>query len=243
MTTLKQHKNMAKLEANQIPWQKLAEWGIQQRVLEANQEAMQRLIAGRYTPPMNFYRKDDGLSVEGQAAIRCYKAKDGSVKLELQGVGEPITENSKLYLFGVELTREQVKNLADTGHAGSLVPSKDGSKQYFVSLNKETNRLVSMPAESVTGPKDSMIAGVRLDQNQMEKYLNGEAVYLKGMKRSDGQTFDACVQFSAWTRKNDFTHPEWLKEALKAEKEALKKMESLGEKQGEDTGKKKGRSH
>ena len=38
---------MAKLEANQIPWQKLAEWGIQQRVLEANQEAMQRLIAGR----------------------------------------------------------------------------------------------------------------------------------------------------------------------------------------------------
>ena len=234
---------MAKLEANQIPWQKLAEWGIQQRVLEANQEAMQRLIAGRYTPPMNFYRKDDGLSVEGQAAIRCYKAKDGSVKLELQGVGEPITENSKLYLFGVELTREQVKNLAETGHAGSLVPSKDGSKQYFVSLNKETNRLVSMPAESVTGPKDNMIAGVRLDQNQMAKYLNGEAVYLKGMKRSDGQTFDACVQFSAWTRKNDFTHPEWLKEALKAEKEALKKMESLGEKQGEDTGKKKGRSH
>ena len=32
---------------------------------------------------------------------------------------------------------------------------------------KETNRLVSMPAESVTGPKDSMIAGVRLDQNQI----------------------------------------------------------------------------
>ena len=65
---------MAKLETNQIPWQKLAEWGIQQRVLEANQEAMQRLIAGRYTPPMNFYRKDDGLSDEVQAAIRCYKA-------------------------------------------------------------------------------------------------------------------------------------------------------------------------
>ena len=33
-----------------------------------------------------------------------------------------------------------------------------------------------------------------------------------------------------------------LKEAQKAEKEALKKMESLGEKQGEDNGKKKGRS-
>ena len=50
---------------------------------------------------MNFYRKDDGLSVEGQTAIHCYKTKDGSIKLELQGVSEPITENSKLYLFGV----------------------------------------------------------------------------------------------------------------------------------------------
>ena len=240
MTTLKQHTNMAKLEANEIPWQKLAGWGIQQKMLEANHEAMQRLMAGRYTPPMNFYRKEEGLSVEGQAAIRCYKAKDGSVKL--QGVGEPITENSKLYLFGVELTRDQVRNLAETGHAGSLVPSKDGSKQYFVSLNRETNRLVSMPAESVTGPKDGMIAGVRLDNEQMSKYLKGEAVYLKGMTRTDGQKFDACVQFSAWTRKNDFTHPEWLKEAQKAEKEALKKMESLGENQGEDNGKKKGRS-
>ena len=75
-----------------------------------------------------------------------------------------------------------------------------------------------MSAESVTGPKDNMIAGVRLDQNQMAKYLKGDAVYLKGMKRSGGQTFDACVQFSACTRKNDFTHPEWLKEALKVEK-------------------------
>ena len=242
MTTLKQNMNMAKLEANEIPWQKLAGWGIQQKMLEANHEAMQRLMAGRYTPPMNFYRKEEGLSVEGQAAIRCYKAKDGSVKLELQGVGEPITENSKLYLFGVELTRDQVRNLAETGHAGSLVPSKDGSKQYFVSLNRETNRLVSMPAESVTGPKDGMVAGVRLDNEQMSKYLKGEAVYLKGMTRNDGQKFDACVQFSAWTRKNDFTHPEWLKEAQKAEKEALKKMESLGENQGEDNGKKKGRS-
>ena len=99
-----------------------------------------------------------------------------------------------------------------------------------------------MPAESVTGPKNKLIAGVRLDQNQMAKYLNGDADFLKGMKRSDGQSFDACVQFSACTRKNDFTHPEWLKEALKAEKEVLKKMESLGENQGEDTGKKKGMS-
>ena len=41
------------------------------------------------------------------------------------------------------------------------------SSRSTVEPGKETDRLVSMPAESVTGPKDNMIAGVRLDQNQI----------------------------------------------------------------------------
>ena len=41
------------------------------------------------------------------------------------------------------------------------------SSRSTVESGEETDRLVSMPAESVTGPKDSMIAGVRLDQNQI----------------------------------------------------------------------------
>ena len=41
------------------------------------------------------------------------------------------------------------------------------SRRSTVEPGKETDRLVSMPAESVTGPKDNMIAGVRLDQNQI----------------------------------------------------------------------------
>ena len=59
------------------------------------------------------------------------------------------------------------------------------SRRSTVESGKETNRLVSMPAESVTGPKDSMIAGVRLDQNQIlhvrrRRYLdeNGKNVIL-----------------------------------------------------------------
>ena len=41
------------------------------------------------------------------------------------------------------------------------------SRRSTVESGEETDRLVSMPAESVTGPKDNMIAGVRLDQNQI----------------------------------------------------------------------------
>lgn len=49
-----------------------------------------------------------------------------------------------------------------------------------------------------------MIAGVKLSEDQMKKYCAGEAVYLKNMVKSDGSRFDACVQFSAVARKNEF---------------------------------------
>lgn len=242
MTHFSNNIDMATLDANAIPWEKLSGWGIQRSSLENNKEAMERLLAGRFTPPLTFYRKDDNIHVEGQAALRCYKGSDGTIKLEMQGIGEKITENSKLYLFGVELSKEQVKNLVEVGHAGSLVSSKDGDKQFFVSLNKETNRLVSFPAANVTGPKDGIVAGVKMSQEQMADYLAGKPIYLRNMTRTDGSKFDACVQFSAWTRKNDFTHPEWLKAAQKAEKEAKEKLaEAVKEAPEKEQSTKKGR--
>ena len=69
-----------------------------------------------------------------------------------------------------------------------------------------------------------MIAGVKLSEDQMKKYCAGEAVYLKNMVKSDGSRFDACVQFSAVARKNEFTHPQWLKEAQEAEKKARSRL-------------------
>ena len=44
MTTLKQHKNMAKLETNQIPWQKLAE------AVGVSRQTINFIETGRYMP-------------------------------------------------------------------------------------------------------------------------------------------------------------------------------------------------
>jgi len=228
---------MAQITMEQIPWDYLRTWGITKTAIEQNKENIERLLSGRFTSPMAFYRSDGDMHIEGNAAIRCFNGKDG-VKIEMQGIAPKITENSKLYVFGVELTKEQVKNLVDVGHAGSLVASKDGSRQFLVSLNRETNRLVTYPAEGMTGPKDGMIAGVKLTPEQLEKYCAGEAVYLRGMSRGDGSKFDACAQFSAFTRRNEFTHPEWLKKSQEAEKKALEK---LAEAPQEEKTEKKGR--
>ena len=216
---------MATLSVEQIPWDQLKAWGISRSMMEQSKDNMERLLAGRYTSPLSFYRSEGDMHLEGNAAIRCYASKDG-VKIELQGIGPKITDQSKLFVFGVELSADQVKSLVETGHAGSLVQSKDGKKQFLVSLNKDTNRLVTYPAEGMTGPKDGMIAGVKLSDEQLKKYCAGEAVYLRGMQRSDGSRFDACAQFSAWTRRNDFTHPEWLRKSQEAEKKA---KEALGQ--------------
>lgn len=231
--------NMATLTAEQIPWDSLKSWGIQRLQIENNKEAMDRLLSGRFTSPLPFFRNEGDMHLDGNAAIRCYQGKE-SVKIEMQCIGPKITENSRLYVFGVELSKDQVKNLCDTGHAGSVVESKDGSKKYLVSLNKETNRLVTYPAEAVNGPKDGMIAGVKLSEDQMKKYCAGEAVYLKNMVKSDGSRFDACVQFSAVARKNEFTHPQWLKEAQKAEKKAKEQIAAAVQEEAPKKG--KGRS-
>jgi len=230
---------MATLSAEQIPWDSLKAWGIQRAQIESNKENMEKLLSGRFTSPMAFFRNEGDMHLEGNAAIRCYQNKDG-VKIEMQCIGPKITENSKLYVFGVELSKEQVKNLCDTGHAGSVVESKDGSKKYLVSLNRETNRLVTYPAEAVNGPKDGMIAGVKLTEEQMRKYCAGEAVYLRNMVKSDGTRFDACAQFSAVARKNEFTHPQWLKEAQEAEKKAKEPIAATVQEESPKKG--KGRS-
>ena len=228
---------MAQITVDQIPWDDLKSWGITRSAVEQNKENIERLLSGRFTSPLQFYRSEGGMHIEGVAALRCYAGRDG-MRLEMQGIAPKITENSKLYVFGTELSKEQVRNLLDTGHAGSLVESRDGSRKYLVSLNRETNRLVTYPSEGMTGPKDGMIAGVRLTPEQMEKYRAGEAVFLRGLTRSDGTRFDACAQFSAWTRRNDFTHPEWLRKSRGAEKKALEK---IAEAPAEEKTEKKGR--
>lgn len=58
---------------------------------------------------------------------------------------------------------------------------------------------------------------------------NGEAVHLKGMLKKNGETFDACVQFSAYERRAAFVTPEWLKEMRK---ESEQESAAQGQKQG-----------
>lgn len=230
---------MATITADQVPWDQLKAWGIHRSQLESSKENMERLLCGRFTTPQSFYRSDGDMHMEGSAAIRVYMGKDGA-KVELQGIGPKIAENSRLYLFGVELSKEQVRGLLDTGHAGSPVQSKDGSRQYLVSLNRDTNRLVSYPMEAMVGPKDGMVAGVRLTDEQKEKYCRGEAVFLEGLTRGDGTKFDACAQFSAWTRKNEFTHPEWLRKAQE-EKKTREKEQAMKASPETEQSKSKGR--
>ena len=60
------------------------------------------------------------------------------------------------------------------------------------------------------------------------------------MVKSDGSRFDACVQFSTVARKNEFTHPQWLKEAQEAEKKAKEQIAAAVQEEAPKKG--KGRS-
>lgn len=210
-----------RITPDDLPWDELKKWGITREKMEKTGN-LDRLLYGNYSRPVQFYRNDGGQKIEGEAAIRCYKSGD-TWKIDMQTRCEKPTMKDWIGVYGVALSEEQKKQLLDTGHVGSPVvfKDKDGKENsVFVSLNPDTNRVVTFPTQYVTLPKEGgvegKIAGVTMTEDQKAAYLKGEPVYLKDLTNSKGEKFDSCIQFSAYERRAVYVTPEWLREQKKA---------------------------
>ena len=250
---------MAKnITVEDLPWDMLKEYGITRERMEKTGN-IDSMLFGNYTKPVQFFKTDNGVRIDGEAAVRVYEGKDGW-KVDLQTVCRKPRLGDYIGVYGTALNDRQKKSLLDTGHAGSPVVVRDSSgkeKKYMVSLNPDTNRVVTFPHSSVLLPKENevegRICGVQMTEDQMSRYRNGEAVHMKGMLKKNGETFDACVQFSAYERRAAFVTPEWLREMRKESEqeslahgqkqgEAVEKKEAAKLNETEGTGKKAGRA-
>lgn len=216
-----------RISPDQLPWDQLRAWGITREKMEKTGN-VDRLVYGMYSTPVNFFKNEGGQRIEGEAAVRVYRSGD-EWKIDMQTRCERPTVSDYIGVFGTALTDEQKKSLLEVGNAGSpvTVKDKDGKEsQVLVSLNPETNRVVTFPLQYVTLPKESGIegrlAGVSFSDEQKEKYLQGKEIYLVGMKNNKGESFDSCVQFSAYERRAVFTTPQWLKESRQAVRDIAK---------------------
>ena len=222
-----------RITPDELPWEQLKQWGITRERMEKTGN-LDRLLYGNYTRPVTFYRTDGGQKIEGEAAVRVYRAGD-QWKVDMQTRCEKPSMNDRISIYGTLLPDEQKKNLLDTGHAGA-VTIKDASgkeSQVLVSLNPDTNRTVTFPRQYASLPKEGgvegKICGVQMTDEQKAQYMKGEPVLMRGLTNSKGESFDSCVQFSAYERRAVFTSPEWLREQ-KAQEHQQSKAE--GEKKG-----------
>lgn len=231
-----------RITPDDLPWDELRKWGITRERMEKTGN-LDRLLYGGYTRPVTFFRTEGGQKIEGEAAVRVYRTSD-QWKIEMQTRCERPSQNDRISVFGTALTDDQKRNLLDTGHAGA-VTIKDGNgkeSQVLVSLNPDTNRIVTFPMQFAALPKEGgvegRICGVQMNEDQKSQFLKGEPVYLTGLKNSKGESFDACVQFSAYERRAVFTTPEWLREQQRREKDL---QESNAQESSEKKGKSEGR--
>jgi hypothetical protein len=95
---------------------------------------------------------------------------------------------------------------------GELIPS-------FISIDKQTNELVSMKVSSLKLPDE--VKGVKLDEKQKVVLMEGKAVWLENMVSAKNKPFSAFVQVNAEKYSLEFIFPN----------EAQKQVQQRGEQQ------------
>lgn len=110
----------------------------------------------------------------------------GPVVLAIHGIRQQ-PDLDKLF-FGHIFSEEDKKNLRESGNMGRVVELKTRSGEYvpsFISLDKLTNEVVAMRAESAFIPNE--IGGVELTAKQVEDLNAGKAIFVEDLQRKDGE--------------------------------------------------------
>lgn len=149
---------------------------------------------------------DEKIVVEARLSLR--QDKDGNIKLVPHPVHlEP--ELDKEYR-GHQFTASDKEQLLKTGNLGRVVElnGKDGAKiPSFVSLDRLTNEIVSIPAERIR--IKSNIGRTQLTAEEIATLRNGQPVLNKEVTLRDGKTFTTTLQVNADSRSVEFVPKAW----------------------------------
>ncbi|HBL35079.1 MAG TPA: hypothetical protein DDZ96_14905 [Porphyromonadaceae bacterium] len=196
------------IDPNKINWDDLKNLGITKEQLEKS-KALEPMLRG-YKSPSTFPIEANfgSMVMKTDARLSFRPDSEGNVVLAIHGIRkEPELDRP---FFGHQFTDEDKKNLRETGnmgrvvdvknyHTGELVPS-------FISIDKQTNELISMKASSLKIPDE--IKGVKLDDKEKAALMEGKAVFLENMTSAKNKPFSAYVQVNAEKRSLEFIFPE-----------------------------------
>jgi hypothetical protein len=196
------------IDPNKINWDELKNLGITKEDLEKS-KALEPMLRGYKSPSTFAIEANLGTVVmKTDARLSFRPDKDGNVVLAIHGIRKQ-PELNRPY-FGHQFSDEDKKNLKETGNMGRVVDVKNyitgENVPSFISVDRQTNELVSMKASSLKLPDE--IKGVKLDDNQKADLREGKAVYLENMISAKEQPFSAMVQVNAEKRSLEFIFPK-----------------------------------
>lgn len=191
-----------------INWDDLKNLGITKEQLEKS-KALEPMLRGYKSPSIFPIEANFGSMVmKTDARLSFRPDSEGNVVLAIHGIRkEPELDRP---FFGHQFTDEDKKNLRETGNMGRIVDVKNYRTgelvPSFISIDKQTNELVSMKASSLKLPDE--IKGVKLDEKQKAALMEGKAVFLENMISANNKPFSAFVQVNAEKRSLEFIFPE-----------------------------------
>lgn len=196
------------IDPNKINWDDLKNLGITKEQLEKS-KALEPMLRG-YKSPSTFPIEANfgSMVMKTDARLSFRPDSEGNVVLAIHGIRkEPELDRP---FFGHQFTDEDKKNLRETGNMGRIVDVKNYRTgelvPSFISIDKQTNELVSMKASSLKLPDE--IKGVKLDEKQKAALMEGKAVFLENMISAKNKPFSAFFQINAEKRSLEFIFPE-----------------------------------
>ncbi|MGL6128871.1 DUF3945 domain-containing protein, partial [Chryseobacterium artocarpi] len=183
--------------ADQIDWNMMSKFGLTQEKLE-KANVLDPMLKGFKTNGLVPVTINLGTALTRMDARLSLNTNDeGDVVINIHGIRKEPNFNFKF--LGHEFTAEDKKNLMENGNMGRVVdlinPKNNEIIPSVISKDRLTNELVAYKVENIKIPNE--IKGIKLNEQQKQTLLEGQALYLEGMISTKGEPFNAHVQFNA----------------------------------------------
>lgn len=192
-----------RFKPEQIDWETISNLGLSKEKLE-EKNLLEPLLKGFKTNilvPVNVNLGTCILSGEGRLSLQ---EKNGKVVMAIHGIRKEPNLNTQF--FGHGFTEEDKSNLRTTGNMGRIVdltnPKTGESIPSIISVDRLTNELVAYRSDWIKIPNE--LKGVVLSEDQKKTLQEGKPLFVEGMTSSNGEKFDANVQFNADKRYVEF---------------------------------------
>jgi hypothetical protein len=190
--------NVPKYRFNEsmINWDELKNFGLSREYLQ-EKGLLDTMLKGYKTNVLVPVSMNFGSAVlRTDARLSFQQSTAGPVVLAMNGIRKA-PELDKPF-FGHVFSDEDKKNLRESGNMGRVVELKNRNGEYtpsFISIDKLTNEVVALKADSVFIPNE--VSQITLTESEKNDLKEGKSIFVEGMIAKSGKEFNANIQVNA----------------------------------------------